>query len=66
MRKLKREEIEFKAYNAIEEEGEEAKDFLERNIDKIVTELLRIEVNEENFLELLRIELEKYEEYLKL
>ena len=63
---LSGERIREKAYNAFEEEPQEAKDFLEANIDKIVAEMIRLEVTEEDFLDLFQQEIEKYEEYLDL
>ena len=63
---LSSERIREKAYNAFEEESQEAKDFLEANIDEIEAEMLRLEATEEDFLDLFQQEIEKYEEYLDL
>lgn len=51
---------------AFEEETQEAKDFLEQNIDEIAKELHRLEVDEDEFLDLFQQEIEKYEEYLAI
>ena len=63
MRKLNYDEIVEKAKVAFEEESQEAKDFLERNIDDIAKELIRLETTEEDFLDFLQNEVEKYTEY---
>ena len=63
---MRKEEIIKKANALFEEESQEAKDFLERNIDEIAEELLRIKVEADEFIDRFQEEIEKYDEYLNL
>ena len=63
---LTKEQIAFKARNALEEDSQETRDFLEQNINEIVTELIRLEATEDSFLDLFQNEIEKYSEYLAI
>ena len=45
--------------------SQQAKDFLERNIDEIARELILNEVTEEDFHDLFQEECERYSEYLE-
>ena len=64
-RELTRDEMEFKAKVLFEEESQDAKDFLEKNIDEITTELLRLKVTDKDFTDLFQNEIEKYTEYIE-
>ena len=63
---MKENEIKEHAYIAFKDDSQEAKDFLENNIDEIVQELIRLKVTEESFLDLFQQEIEKYDEYLNI
>jgi len=62
---LSSQELNDKAYNAFEDESQQAKDFLEVNIDEIVKHLLDMKTTEEEFTDYFQQECERYSEYIE-
>ncbi len=63
---LEKGEIEYLLTIAVEEMLQAEKDFIERNFDDIVSNLLQDDVTKEDFRDILQEELEKYDEYLAI
>jgi hypothetical protein len=63
------EEIKKKAFEVIEEEGDDTKAFLKKYIDEIAKELVDHEIDSDDtdaFIDYFQNEIEKYDEYLDI